>query len=552
MRDWCGARGLAAFVVAVLTLGGGCGEPGVEPDASTTTAAATTLPLTTAEETWAPTTEPTASSTRATLPSLPARVAVDIDADALVHLDAGLGAVWVMGAKHGIPYLYRVDPATGVVDASWALGSEPADWGMLRVAVGDEFVWVVLRATVVRVDPEAGSMESIVFGRNDGQGNWLEYPWDVVVGEGAAWVVTVSQEAGPVSHLYRVDPGFTDPDRAVTGHVELGSGFIGDVLPMDGRVWVVPEGSGGRCRLIALNPSALTVDLQTTVTGDCATPYAALAAGGGYLAVTDGSSQLVRWVDPGTGDEEHWMDLESNGLVAHAADTMWVGAHSDDVGAAVWGIGDGDLKIWSLTPLDRDPADMAVTDEAVWVIMEEPSVLLRVVPEPSPPDLVPPTPGCSAEDLNVDLPNAPGMPGPVDDMRRAMAAAAVACDIDRLADLGRPGDFWWSVDPNAANDPADHWRFLEYEFGAAPLAGLVDLLGLSPGVLEDQGVLIYVWPSAAAYDDWASVPVVDREVLAALYSPEDLEAFAAENAYLGSSLGIDENGDWRWLLIPGN
>jgi hypothetical protein len=552
LRGRRGGSGLTVTVVMVLTMGGACGGTEAEPDGWTTAGTTVAPTSTTGGEALVPTTELQASTTQTTLRAMPARLAVDIDADVLVHLDAGLGAVWVMGAKQGIPYLYRVNPATGVVDASWALGSEPADWGMLRVAAGDEYVWVVLRATVVRVDPDAGPMESIVFGRSDGQGTWLEYPWDVVVGEGSAWVVTVNQEAGSVSYLYRVDPGFTDRDEAVTGHVELGPGFVGDVLPMDGRVWVVPEGSGGECRLIALDPSALTVDLQTTVTGDCATPYVALAAGGGYLAVTDGSSQLARWVDAGTGDEVHWLDLQSNGLVAHAADTMWVGAYGENVGAAVWGVGDGNLEIWSFTPLDRYPIDMAVTDEAVWVIMEEPPALLRVVPEPAPPDLVPPTPRCSAGTLTADVPNVPGMPRPVDDMRRAIAAAAVACDIDGLADLGRPGDFWWSVDPNAAGDPADYWRFLEYELGAAPLAGLVGLLGLPYGVLDDHGVLVFVWPSAAAYDDWASVPAADREALAALYSPEDLEAFAAENLYLGSSLGIDENGDWRWFLVPGN
>ncbi len=546
-------------MVMALMLAGGCGGTGTTPQVSTTAgtttaASSTAAPAsTTTTEAPEPTTEPSSSTTPTTLPPLPSPLAVPVDADTLVHLDAGRGAVWVTGSKQGIPYLHRVNPATGTVDASWPLGSAPADWGMLRLAVGDEYVWVVLRATVVRVDPETGLMESIVFGRSDGQGNWLEYPWDVAVGEGAVWVVTVRQETDPVSHLYRVDPGFTDRDEAITGHVELGPGLVGDVLPMDGRVWVVSEGTGSRCRLIALSSSALTVDLQAAVTGGCATPYASLAAAGGYLGLTDESSQLVRWVDPETGDEVHRISLQSNGLAVHAADTMWVGAYDDEAGGAVWGIGDGDLQIWSYTALDGYPIDLAATDEAIWVIMgEEPPTLWRVVPEVAPPDLLPLMPPCSAEHLTPDLPPVPGLPGPVDDMRRAVAAAAVACDIDALADLGRPGVFQWSIDPNAADDPAGYWRFLEFEFGAMPLAALVDLLRLPHGVLDDQGTLVFVWPSAAAYDDWASVPAADREVLAALYSPEDLEAFAAENLYLGSSLGIDENGDWRWFLISGN
>jgi hypothetical protein len=138
------------------------------------------------------------------------------------------------------------------------------------------------------------------------------------------------------------------------------------------------------------------------------------------------------------------------------------------------------------------------------------------------------------------------LPVAVDEMRTAIRDAAWACDFDALAALGLPGEFLWSLSPNAADNPADHWRFMEP--GAGALAGILHLFALPYGVREIDGVDVYEWPSAAAYPDWSSVPESDRSVLAGVYSPEDLERFALDDFYGGPQLGIDELGDWRWYL----
>ena len=140
-----------------------------------------------------------------------------------------------------------------------------------------------------------------------------------------------------------------------------------------------------------------------------------------------------------------------------------------------------------------------------------------------------------------------GLPEPVDQMRRAIVAAAVACDLDALAALGLDGAFVWALDPNAANHPADYWRFLEFEYGSDALYELVLLFTFPWGVIDVGTYDIYVWPSAGAYDDWASVPEEERASIEWFLGEEYLEMIEAENYYLGPSVGIDDSGDWLWV-----
>ena len=139
------------------------------------------------------------------------------------------------------------------------------------------------------------------------------------------------------------------------------------------------------------------------------------------------------------------------------------------------------------------------------------------------------------------------LPEPVDQMRRAIVADAVACDIDALASLGLEGSFVWALDPNAADHPADYWRFLEFEYRSDALYELVLLFTFPVGVIDVGTYDIYVWPSAAAYDDWESVPLDERESIAWFLGEEYLEMIEAENFYMGPSIGIDESGDWVWV-----
>ena len=154
---------------------------------------------------------------------------------------------------------------------------------------------------------------------------------------------------------------------------------------------------------------------------------------------------------------------------------------------------------------------------------------------------------CSAAGMDFHWSEDHGLPEPVDQMRRAIVAAAVACDIEALAALGLDGAFVWALNPNAAEHPADYWRFLEYEYRSEPLYELVLLFTFPWGVVDVGTHDIYVWPSAEAYDDWKSVPEEERDAIVWFLGEEYLETIELENYYLGPSVGIDDSGDWLWV-----
>jgi DNA-binding beta-propeller fold protein YncE len=161
----------------------------------------------------------------------------------------GEGAVWV--ASHDVGELTRIDPATGQVVASIALGSDPH-----AVAVGERAVWVGLyhEAAVARVDPAINRVVAKIplgFGganiAADGSGVWTyphsedqpgddrvaridpdtnmvtetlhvgAVPWSIAAGAGALWV------------------GVRDPDGLLRLDPRHQSARADDRLPTKGR-----------------------------------------------------------------------------------------------------------------------------------------------------------------------------------------------------------------------------------------------------------------------------------------------------------------------------
>jgi hypothetical protein len=154
---------------------------------------------------------------------------------------------------------------------------------------------------------------------------------------------------------------------------------------------------------------------------------------------------------------------------------------------------------------------------------------------------------CSAAGMALTLPAEPGLPDPVAQMRVRVTDAALSCSFDRLAALGVEGGFSWSFNPDLEAGPAAFWREME-TYGTMPMRRLLELFELPVGVMDIAGTDVFMWPSVAAYDDWASAPEADREALRSLFTDEDMELFAAENVYLGSRVAIDEDGDWLWYV----
>ncbi|MFQ5947383.1 MAG: hypothetical protein ACE5KX_00800, partial [Acidimicrobiia bacterium] len=151
---------------------------------------------------------------------------------------------------------------------------------------------------------------------------------------------------------------------------------------------------------------------------------------------------------------------------------------------------------------------------------------------------------CSASELAADPSDQAGLPEPVAEIRRLIVAAAVACDYEALASLALAGDEPFIFSFGDGDDPAAFWRDAE-ALGAEDLRFLVELLDRPfTFALGD-----YVWPSASVYEDWASVPEADREALKPLYDEEDFLFFEEAEGYIGSRVGITEEGDWIFFVV---
>lgn len=161
------------------------------------------------------------------------------------------------------------------------------------------------------------------------------------------------------------------------------------------------------------------------------------------------------------------------------------------------------------------------------------------------PTTTAPAATCSASGLSPEPVARPELPPAVDQARRALVAAAVACDYERLAGTaGSP--FTFSYGDSA--DPATFWRDAE-DGGDRPLWQLAQVLQLSfevvagPNPAED----IYVWPAVAAGDPgddaWAEVAE------AGLYTAAELDAMrTGGSGYLGYRAGITAAGEWIFFV----
>ncbi|HEX7168019.1 MAG TPA: hypothetical protein VF230_13660 [Acidimicrobiales bacterium] len=138
----------------------------------------------------------------------------------------------------------------------------------------------------------------------------------------------------------------------------------------------------------------------------------------------------------------------------------------------------------------------------------------------------------------------PGLPEPVEAMRRSVVAAAVACDYQQLEELASRGAARFTFSFGGGDDAAAHWRAGEAA-GDEPLRYLAGLLTVPHAAAEpDQ----FVWPSAFAYEKWSEVPEPDRAVLRGLYTAEELEGFARFGSYAGYRAGIAADGEWLFFV----
>jgi hypothetical protein len=176
------------------------------------------------------------------------------------------------------------------------------------------------------------------------------------------------------------------------------------------------------------------------------------------------------------------------------------------------------------------------TNEAETVTVTQPETVTETVTTTSEP--ASPGGGCSAAGLSADLLDDPSLPAAVAETRREIAAAAVACDYDRLQAIALEKDgFTYSY--GGETSAADYWAG-EEERGKEPMRILVE--SLRQAGHEYQGN--WVWPEA-----YADAPSDEAwHELSGLYPADQITSWREQGQFLGYRVGIAPNGDWQFFV----
>jgi hypothetical protein len=167
---------------------------------------------------------------------------------------------------------------------------------------------------------------------------------------------------------------------------------------------------------------------------------------------------------------------------------------------------------------------------------------MTVTPTTTVPTSTTIAPDCSAVGLPMPA-EQDGLPAPVAETRRAIAAAAIACDYRALEALG-------GTDLNTSFGGGGFQNIPLWEGqGEGQLGTLIELFD-TPYATQDFEDLprYYVWPSAFVYDSWEEIPPADLDALRTIYTDEELDQIATFGSYAGWRIGITEDGDWRFFV----
>jgi hypothetical protein len=145
---------------------------------------------------------------------------------------------------------------------------------------------------------------------------------------------------------------------------------------------------------------------------------------------------------------------------------------------------------------------------------------------------------CSASGLSADLPDDGALPEVVSTLRAQIAAAAVACDYDRLQELALEQDgFTYSY--GGETSAADYWAG-EEERGRPVLKILLESLRQNGHLYQGN----WVWPTA-----YADAPTdADWSALSGLYPADQLTSWQEQGQFLGYRVGITPGGDWQFFV----
>lgn len=165
---------------------------------------------------------------------------------------------------------------------------------------------------------------------------------------------------------------------------------------------------------------------------------------------------------------------------------------------------------------------------------------------PAPVVVEQPAEQCSASGAatqSLALPDQDGLPPAVDDTRRELFDAALACDFGELAELAGE-DFSYTFGVADPTGPASYWRQVDdQERVMDTLARVLTTPHARDAAGDDAS---YVWPSAHVDKptdaDWDAL--VDAEVIAG----DDLPVLRSVGSYLGYRTAITPDGTWQYFI----
>jgi YVTN family beta-propeller protein len=212
----------------------------------------------------------------------------------------GENALWAAGPSGGEGGLMEIDPRTGRVQGSFALGrSDP-----VAVSIGEGAIWVAAKddvrgPAVLRVDPGTGRViatiplppRSVTDASTGGSFLDPQRPSDIAVGAGAVWLTAGASPFTTV--VTRIDPA----TNRVAKTIALDDAFAVSVA--DGAVWV----SGPGLAVSRIDPATNEV-----VASIPAGNVSAISAGHGAVWVVEWPDEVMR-VDPRSGKVAAVIDL---------------------------------------------------------------------------------------------------------------------------------------------------------------------------------------------------------------------------------------------------
>jgi peptide/nickel transport system substrate-binding protein len=257
------------------------------------------------------------------------------------------GSVWVTSpVAHE---LYRVDPVTGVTNATVAVGSGA---GALAASGSDIWVANTLDGTLSRVSAETNEVvQTVPVGPE---------PTGIATGDGSVWVVDASASTLTTVNAGSGLPKSTQPLGSPPFGVAFGAGSVWVSSPGDNNVTRVQPSGGPNVEIsVGAEPTAITFGLgsvwvanQLDGTVSRIDPETdsviaeipvgngpnALAIAGGYLWVADGLSSAVTRVDPATNGARPPVPVKDDPLALTSfKNGLWVATGAPATGVAEGG-----------------------------------------------------------------------------------------------------------------------------------------------------------------------------------------------------------------------